>query len=46
MQKRGKQIGVIVYGGGLNIRQWADDAKRAGYLVVYGWTCVELYERA
>ena len=33
--KYGKQIGVIVYGNGINIREYANDAKKRGYIVVY-----------
>lgn len=31
----GKQIGVIVYGGGINVRCYAAEAIRNGYIVVH-----------
>jgi len=45
MKKYGKQIGVIVYGGGLNIRHFADEFKKRGYVVVYADGHARIHER-
>ena len=42
--KYGKQIGVIVYGGGINVRHFADEAKRAGHIVVYDFGFARIHE--
>ena len=33
--KSARLAGVIIAGGGLNLRAWADEAKSQGYAVVY-----------
>ena len=44
--KYGKQIGVIVYGNGINVRTYAGDSVRAGYIVVYRDGYATIHERA
>ena len=42
--KYGKQIGVIVYGGGINVRHWANEARKQGFVVVYDFGFVRIHE--
>ena len=37
------QVGAFTYGGGLNVRAWGEEAKRAGYTVVYCGGYAELW---
>lgn len=39
-----KQIGVIVFGGGLNARHWIEEAKKDGYYVLICNGYAELYK--
>ena len=41
----GKQIGVIVCGGGINARAWADEYTKAGYIVVFDFGFVRIHEK-
>lgn len=39
-----KQVGVIVFGGGLNPRHWIEEARKEGYYVlISNGYYVELY---
>ncbi|HEY4489893.1 MAG TPA: hypothetical protein VJC12_01395 [Candidatus Paceibacterota bacterium] len=38
-----KQVGLIMFGGGLNARHWIDEAKKAGYYVLICDGRAELY---
>ena len=42
--KYGKQVGVIVYGRGINVRHYADEAIRAGFVVVYDFGFARIHE--
>ena len=39
-----KQIGLIVWGGGLNKRKWIADARKQGYFVLDCGKHAELYK--
>ena len=41
----GQQIGVIVYGAGLNPRPWLDEAKANGYQICLCNNHAEIWER-
>lgn len=41
----GKQVGVIMYGAGLNVRAWADDFIRRGFVVVWRAGHATIHER-
>lgn len=43
--KHGKQISVIVYGGGINVRHWADEARKQGFVVVFDFGFARIHER-
>ena len=40
-----KQVGFIIFGGGLNKRRWIEDAKLEGYAVLDCGEYAELYVR-
>lgn len=42
----GKQVGVIVYGGGINIRAFVNETKRAGFVVVFRDGYATVHERS
>lgn len=46
MKFSGKQVGVIVLGGGINGRVWADEYKARGYVVVYRGDHITIHEAA
>jgi len=41
----GKQVGVIVYGGGINVRHWADETRKQGFVAVFGFGFARIHER-
>lgn len=41
----GKQIGVITYGGGINVRFYADEAIKQGYVVVFNFGYASIHLR-
>jgi dTDP-D-glucose 4,6-dehydratase len=42
--KKMKQVGFIVYGGGLNVREWLDRAKADGFSIMIRETFAEIWK--
>ena len=40
----GKQVGVIGYGGGINVRHWAEEARKDGFVVVFDLGFARIHE--